>query len=931
MQDNEFTKVLSGCAWILVLIVLGIAIAIGIAAGNFWVGAGVWFSLAITLGVATYYVVVDDFETYLWAWGSFFLILFSYAKYGQFGHWWWMVAWFLTMLAHGTVGIYAREQKRPFHGMMAGALALLSIGAGLSEPLQVAGLLIRMKLMDINDLSVTTLPAASPAAALPAATTNFWMWALLILGFVFLIWAWIKGYYDMEGKSFVALASIGVGLLAFATWLSGLRGGWWWALPWGLTALMLAHGARELRKYYEPGAAGFGTFLVILCLLIGIGGPYAAGRDWLAKPATEAAVSTPTFTVTERTPAPLPTATVTLTSRPQATPTPSAPQTAQDTARSLTAVQQFLLTAVKSIWGIFHLLMLLLLGYSWFKNGWGSVIPLSALLSVVWVAGNNPTSTLDETFIHLISSSPAGWMRDLIEFSVGRWGHAGWGVLLLGIAVSLALFPAQCQVIVSRYKLKHLPFVQRLFGTTIAYEYMKKGVNPMLMTVNTLINPIILLGLFIALWVALRQISNSGDVPLAAWGIPDISVPSWRPVWQWPYFAVAGALALAQIMLIPLKRKFNVLISGLASEVNPWHILIGAFIVALFIPAGVMIFLVAQAASQLLLVPLAGREIVQLEAEDQKRRRAAEEERRRKTLEEERRRKEEEERREQERRRVAPAQPAYQLNTKPVGLIVQSDLALAVLSADGELFLCQKNKVRKISLNIPRAITLLDLKEDNLLALTEQQALFLSPEGKLTRTLTFSRPARAVALNPYKTMLAYLSADSRQVRGVFLEAGHEVELAKDLPLGNALAFSQDGRELAVASDSSILHVVDISTRQKVAELRDPAREISATLLSATPHRSWFAVYGKKRLVRLSKEKGLELSVGSHTNILSLRLWDERERIILGCQNGSVRILNFNFDTESDNQVSEDPIISVVHTPDNVVALTQKGDVWEMKV
>ncbi len=944
MKDQKFVqKVLSGGA-LISLIMLGAAVAIGIATGNFWVGAGIWFSLAITVWTTAYYVVIDDFKIYSWTWVNFFVLLFLYAKYGQFGRGWWITTWVLAALAHGLVSTHALQRNKPFHSMVADAFTVSSIITIFSKPSDVANLLVRMKLMSINNFGDTALPAAHPAA-LPAASTNFWMWVLLISGFFSLVGAWFQGYVKTEGKPFIALASIGVGLLAFATWLSAFRGGWWWALAWGLAALMLAHAAHELREYYEADAAGFGTFLVILCLLIGIGGPYAAGRGWLAKPVTEAIVSTPTFAVTERTPAPIPTATVTLTSQPQVTPTPSAPQTGQNTARSLTAVQQFLLTAVKSIWGIFHLLMLLLLGYSWFKNGWGSLMPLSAVLIVVWLAGNNPASTVDETLIHLISSSPAGWMRDLLRFSAERWGHTGWGILLLGIVVSLVMFPAQRQLIVSRYKLKNLPFVQRLFSTTIAYEYMKGATNPTLMAVNTLINPIVQLGLFIALWIALRQASNTGDIPLAAWSIPDLSVPNWKPVWQWPYFAVAGVLALVQIALIPIKRKFNVLVSGLDSEINIWHILIGTFVVALFVPAGVMIFLIAQSACQLLPVPLAGQEIARLEAEERKR-----QEEERKRLEERRRREEaarEAKRKEQERQRVAQVQPVapprpalasenhpfYQLKTKPAGLVVQSDLTLAVLSTQGMLFLCKGNDVRKTSLNIPDAIALLSLKDDNLLALTEQQALFLSPEGKLMRTLTFSTPAKVVALNPYKTMLAYLSADSKQGRAVFLEAGREVEIAKDLPLGNALAFSRDGRELAVASDSSILHVFDISTRQKVAELRDPASgETGATLLSASPHRSWFVVYGKKRVVRLSKEKGLELSVGSRTNILSLRLWDEQERIILGCQNGSVRILDLNFETLFDQKICEEPIISVIHyTPTEVVALTPQGDLWKVKV
>lgn len=931
MKENDLNKVLSGCGCLILLIVFGAAIAIGIAVGNFWVGVGVWFSLAVTIGGAIYYVMEDDFRTYLWTWGSFLMLLFLYAKYGEFEHRWWMAAWFLAMLAHGIVGMYAGEQKRPFHGMVAGTLALLSGGAGSAKPLQIASILVQMRLVPIDEFKDST----TPPAVFPASPTSTWMWVLLVLGFVFLVWAWVQGYMKTEGKPFIALASIGIGLLALATWLSGSRGGWWWLVAWGLAALMLGHAAHELREYYEKGAAAFGYVLMTLSLLVGVVIVLTlTGRLQPIFPA-QAVVSPTAIPTVAVTPAP---------TQPAPIPAPApAVRLNFDITAAGKAIKDFLQAAFKSVWGIFHLIMLYLLGYSWFKKGWPALLVPATLIVLAGIAGGLSSPQAD-TLIRLISSSPAGWMRDLLLFSVERFGHAGWGILLLGVAVSLALLPAMCQAVVARYKLRHLPFVQKLFGTTIAYEYVKKGANPLLMTVNSLINPIILFGLFIALWVGLRQVANAGDISLTAWGIPDLSLPSWKPVWQWPYFAMAGVLALAQIMLIPLKRKFNLLVSGISSEVNVWYILIGTFVVALFVPAGVLLFITAQAISQLLLVPLAGREITKLEEEERKQleeekrkqrqreeeRKRLEESERRKRIEQEQRQREEERRKEEQAQRI---QPSYRLNTQPVGSVVQSDLTLAVLAAESILLLCRGSDVKKIPLPIPHPIALLSLKDDGLLVVAEKQGLRLDAEGKVVQMLTFAAPASVFALNPYKTMLAYLSPASSQGRALFLEAGREIELTSGIPLGNALAFSVDGRELAIASASSVVYVLDVASRKKVAELNAPPfSEMNVTLLGAIPDGRWLVVYDKKRLVRLSKEKGLEASIGSRTNILSLSVWVERQRIILGCQNGSLRLLDFDFETVFEEKISQEPIISVAHATDGrqIFGLTQKGEIYKVE-
>ena len=396
MKDEDVTKVLSGCGWLIAIVLFACAIAIGIATQSFWVGIGVWFSLAITIGGAVYYVMEDDFKTYLWTWGSFIMLLVLYAKYGALGHGWWMAGWSLSMLAHGVVGIYAREQKRPFHSMVAGLLALLSVGAGLAKPSQVADLLEPTGLLE----------STAPLASSPANLASVWTWVLLILGLGFLFGAWVQGYLKTEGKPFVWLTLIGLGLLVSATWLSGLRGGWWWLAPWGLAVLMLAHAAHELREYYEKGAGAFGYLIAGLSLLVTIGivlslsgrlpeqvsqlfsrpsAPLAPAPTQLSPAdiaatqlaqaiSTATAAARPTMTLsptpdlTTATPAPVSTA----------SPPPSGEQAAAPPSQvrsefNSEAVWKFLGKAIKSIWGIFHLIVLFMIGQIWIKR-WGGYL-----------------------------------------------------------------------------------------------------------------------------------------------------------------------------------------------------------------------------------------------------------------------------------------------------------------------------------------------------------------------------------------------------------------------------------------------------------------------------------------------------------------------------------------------------------------------------
>ncbi len=936
----EGNKLVSGCGLFAFVTFIVCGIAIGIATRNFWIGLGVICILWITIGAIIYYVVNDDFSTYLWTLGCFALLFFLYIKSGTMGQWWWMVAWLLTAFSHAFAGIYAREQKRPAHGTIAGLMALLSLGAGLTNPEQISSFL--------------SIKATAETIVLTPQTSSvdrnaIWIWITLISALIVLGIAWYQGYRESEEKNFASLAGIGFILLFVATWLSKLNGGWWWSLPWAFAALVLWHAAQDLRQYsFGRSAGNFGIFLSLLCLLIGIGAPYLAGRGWSlpefsaqqAQPAptlsqadvaaTQLAQAIQTATAAAQpvasptaSPAPLSTATASI---PTVTPTaPGQPvvQVNWDMSAAWKAVVGFLLAAVKSVWGIFHLLMFALLGYSWLRRGWGVLLLPMAFLLAAGISGGL-SSSADEILTQFISSSPAGWMHNLLHFSVERFGQAGWGIVMLGIIVAIGLLPALHQIATTQYRLRNVPYVRRLLGSQIAYEYIERsGTDTVLTVINLIINLIISFGLLIALWVALRQIAQEENWLLTAWRIPDLAIPNWKPVWELPYWVLAAVVAVIQITLIPLKRKFEVRLSGIPAETNPWHVVVGAVILALFVPAGVLLFLIGQIVAQFLSVPVIGRGIAQLKKEEE---RCREEEERRKKEIEERRRREEQKRLEQEKQRLLQEEKKSLLkgdriwiSPSPLASMAVVDNLLYCLAKNGYLF-CPTMASKEFALAIRQGQALFAFKEDHLLVVgNDKNVLWVDKQsGEIVKRAALSSPSDKAVLNPYQTMLAWVSAADRTVKVLALEAGREFTLLSGLDLAPALAFSADGRYVAAGDSEGNIHIVDFATRQTVTTLAPPEssqKNRAIQEIYGCKGGGWICVYTDRQVVLWTAQHQIERKATISRKILAVDFDSERCRLALGVTNGILRVFNENLEKFFEERVQEEEITHVYFSQD----------------
>jgi len=539
MKEKQ-VNILAGCLSLLVLALwLFTPWQIGRASQNPWVGILVGVGIALAFAGTVFYASRETLGGYLLFSSLGFIALVVAGWLSRLtGGWWWAVVWFLAALSHITVAIDA-WQEDDAHMRVALVLGISHLLLAFLAP-TIFRPWLQERMLDIPG--------------------SLWMWLLLAGGLITLIIAWYQGYKKTEGRPFIFWTLLSLSLLAGATWVSKLRDGWWWSMPWLAAAVILWHAGRELRDYYEHAAGNFGLVLAVLCLLFAIAGPSLLPRYLATIPppspqveATAMPLAQVTVTPPATTPTPLSTPATTAT-----TPQPPSPAMIKyDASLGWQSLGNFFISAIRSVWGIFHLIILSALGYLWFRRGWGSVLVLLLLASTVWMAGavRHPVA---QTLTLIFSSSPATWMREMLLASVERWGTMGWGILLTGVATPLILFPAlRISSMVNRVvPLKPPTLDWNSFLARQAVQRLKRlEVTLFDYVLATLLNIVIPGGLAIALWISLRQLAASSNIPLGFMVIPDLTVPHWKPVWAWPYFLLAFFQLLALNLFVWVQKK----------------------------------------------------------------------------------------------------------------------------------------------------------------------------------------------------------------------------------------------------------------------------------------------------------------------------------------------------------------------------------------
>ena len=834
--------------WIFIGLLFLLLWQIGQASQSAWIGVIVGVGIILAYSGTAFYTAKETLGGYLTlSLLSFIALSVAVWLSGLAGGWWWTGVWLMVALAHFVVAIDAWQEDDD-HMRVALILGILHTLLAFLAPTVV-------------------LPSlqASPSDL----TGSIWP-GFLVGGLMTLILAWHQGRHKTEGGPFIFWALISLGLLAGATWFSKLQGGWLWSVPWALAGLVLWHAAQELRDYsFSRTAGNWGLLMVALCLIVAFAGP-ALLPDYLKGASS-------TLTQASPTEAPAPTATVTTRaqSTPVLTPVPQPAPAFADwdrfTKNGETALQNFFLAAFRSIWGIFHLLMLFVLGYLWFGTWRKGALPSITLVLAVWLLGAYQ-SPYAQLLIHLFSSSPAGWMHDMLMASIEHWGTMGWGVLLTGAATVLLLLPAFRITSKVNYVLAlNAASVSRLRDSSVMRQFTRDlnrlGVHPVDNMIAFVMISVVSIGLFIALWMGLRQVGERGNLPLGFIFLPDLTVPHWAPVWDWAYFLLAFLMLLATNILMQVQKKLEPVPQeyGYLSNVV---ILPAIAIAAALFPAGVLLFSLGAVLTHTLFLPLRVQGVSRSDYEREIKRRLTEalgqpgsiavhqgtpvQQPTRQETDKGSGQPQSKDQKAQEAEIVWTSHPLL------VGMLPLED-SKWYLAETGVLFV-QATALEQLNLSVQSANALFALKENTddregevLVIGDGQKVLSLGRRSRKTlQTFTLPQEGNAFALNPYKTMLAWLKISGGIVGGIFLEAGREVTFASGLAVTPALAFSADGRHLAAGAPDGRIHLINVATRQVETSLQLPESSVSfgksVRYLAGRKGGGWLAVYENRRTV-----------------------------------------------------------------------------------
>jgi len=266
------------------------------------------------------------------------------------------------------------------------------------------------------------------------------------------------------------------------------------------------------------------------------------------------------------------------------------------------AIWIFLIAIIKSIWGIFYLILLLLMGWLWNKK-WGLLLVSVVLLIGVFLLGIQYPYILD-VMNNIFSSSPVNIIQAMLIFSAAKSGSIGWGILLSSLFMIFSLYPAYYITYWANHLMRNTPLIRRLLGTRFTQKYLStKGLNTIQLSVSSIFTTVIGLGFPISLWIALRRLAGIKiKISLSFLGVANLTIPSFKPVFYISYFALAIILGGVNIILLKTQKKYY--ITALMTKYqNPYSSLIGSLILALFIPAGVVLYLIGQSIGQIIIIP----------------------------------------------------------------------------------------------------------------------------------------------------------------------------------------------------------------------------------------------------------------------------------------------------------------------------------------
>jgi hypothetical protein len=958
------------------------SITFGVLASSFWVGALTFFGILMALSAMG--VVTDDKrygfpKEYFIIYGLSISCLAGASLIAGYQPLWIVfVTWGLIVIAGVFTSDFAYKELDSL-GHAAAWMAILAAAVGVTVPMIIQSL-------------VTSQPI-DPAS---------WSWTITAAGLAALMIS-LNLANRSKHQTYFVYSILGLVLISVSMWLSGTGFRWWWAIIWLLTALIIGYGGYTLPKWRNK-TGSIGIAIGVVCALVGVGVLLVSlgvvSPNWLdqsertevavAKPgatlsaldisSTQLAAAQATATqayleefqqeglrqtqteqavVDRQTQGALTQAAAGAAEQTQAVQQTKAaqPDMSADTSQGqgpgfFNAIGGFLWMAVRSVWGVLYLLVFFLLGQTWIKK-WGGVLFLGLLLIAVGYFGGRSDYHAG-LYKALINSGPKTWLISIMSTAYNLTGTIGWGIVASSLGMGVLLIPGFKATIMYSQKSIRAMAIKENQGTTVFQNYLQRSGLSGRTTLAYFLFLLITPTFTVALWMALREIATSQMAKSPFLSIPNLTVPHWRPVWQWPYFILGLVFLVIYLVYLSMQRK--------EQHANPffkmgsWSAVVVAIVATLFFPAGVVLFYAAFLLFLSLAYPIISANLQEQapqrphqpqpspirdqnlwEELDRRREELEAQERRRRELEEQ-----ERKRRAQEEQKEIhpilpelPGQKVYQTASPIVGGMLKATNQLCLINQAGEVFFLQNGLVLNI-VKLPFASPkyLLTAKNDLGVVIGQRGELVEVSAGEgidIKSPIQLSSGLEACALNGFGTMVAYASLDQpNRLKGLFL--ANQREMAFPNPGDEkirSLAFSESGRYLGMGTEMGKLVVIDVATHNVINSVPDMGFG-PLELLEAADDSRWFAVYRDGWLGSwlLQVEGGADAinqtlfqanPVELANGFTSMAIDKDRQRILIGDPQGYLWIYPFDLRTqEYSKKVQDGKISHIFINPDGTV-------------
>jgi hypothetical protein len=729
---------------------------------------------------------------------------------------------------------------------------------------------------------LSSLLSLALVIALGIVSRSFWVSLLCLVGLGMVV----KTGIDAAGRKGGAFSfSLVVGFCAMLAAYSLSHGSahWLWKAAWVLVAIRaVVSGAVMTRAHKALGA--FGIIIGLTCALFALLGPQIAAGG-----GTTSAVTA-------------------------------------GQGESMQRFGQFL--ATRTGWIAVYLLLIIGLGLT--IHWTCGVLAYVAALAVVWFVGG-PSQPAMDALVRIFSSGPAVLMKEILTASANGLGSPAWGILLSGAGLTLLTLPASIAIARGNSLAGGAAAGQGL-GSTVGriFQRRQQEAAPRY-ALSLLLSTTLSIAVPIALWVALRRVSGTA----AGTGflvIPDITEPGGTPHFKLAYFIPPLAICLAGFLFRPRLPNGSLL---------PFLPTLAIFLVvpvvaALFVPAGVMIFLFSQ-------VLLSG--LVRLFAPAPKRSAApveapaenadmAELARRQEFLHDMLRQQQEAgaaqptppaqpdqqvrqpplqspdalrtllERTPQPSPRPAPAAPApgsfpYRHGEPIVDLAVTKTGRCFFLDAAGRCIGLASTADSVLRLEMKEPLGLASLGQGRLAAIDAAGRITIVDSGQgvgaPVDSIQTSSPLQCFSVNAFGTSVAFAGA-GRQVAALFLAGKKEQVLFEDAGATTALAYAADARHLAIGSAAGEVRILDMASRQIVATLQpSPFAPGQVRAISIGPEGRWWVSYESQHIACWSRAGALERSRKLPHAVSALTADPVSGRVAVGSDRGDLRVLPANLE------------------------------------